>query len=212
MKIERINLSELRPLENNVRKHNEKQIAELIRSVNQFGQTRAIIIDEDNNILIGNGLYFALKQRGDKDCECSRVTGLSEKDKKKLVLTDNKVFSLGTDDYEQITAYIEDITADGDFDIAGFDDEVLKQMTRELEEVHEDLMNYGVITNPTPIPSTPASSGADNFNTVPASQYNPVSEPTQPVYTEPARPQAAAEVHNDRKVICPSCGEVIHLD
>ena len=60
MKLEVVKLSDLKPLEKNVRKHNDKQIDELVKSVEQFGQTRAMVIDEDNNILIGNGLYFAL--------------------------------------------------------------------------------------------------------------------------------------------------------
>lgn len=203
MKLEKIKLSELKPLEKNVRRHNEKQISELIRSLNQFGQTRAIIIDEDNNILIGNGLYFALRERGDKECECSRVLGLSEKEKKKLVLTDNKVYALGIDDYENITAYINEITADGDFEIAGFDEEVLKQMTRELEEVEKDVMNYGVIDTPPQ---------AQNSAT-PSQTFQPVVNTQQPV-NQPAqaenKPQAA--VNNDRTIICPSCGEVIHID
>ena len=53
MKLEVVKLSDLKPLENNVRKHSDKQIDELIKSVEQFGQTRAMVIDEDNNILIG---------------------------------------------------------------------------------------------------------------------------------------------------------------
>lgn len=203
MKLEKIKLSELKPLENNVRRHNEKQISELIRSLNQFGQTRAIIIDEENNILIGNGLYLALRERGDKECECSRVLGLSEKDKKKLVLTDNKIYALGIDDYENITAYINEITADGDFEIAGFDEEVLKQMTRELEEVEKDVMSYGVIETPTQPQNsaTPSQTFQPVVNT-----QQPVNQPAQPEY----KPQAA--VNNDRTIICPSCGEVIYID
>ena len=85
MKIERIKLSELSPLAKNVRKHGETQIKEFVRSLNQFGQTRAIVIDEDNNILIGNGLYIAMNKRGDIEADCTRVLGLSEKEKKKLV-------------------------------------------------------------------------------------------------------------------------------
>ena len=47
MKIENVRVSELKPLEKNVRKHSDKQIEEMIRSVQQFGQTRAIVIDEN---------------------------------------------------------------------------------------------------------------------------------------------------------------------
>ena len=64
MKLQKKKLSTLKPLEVNVRKHSDKQIKELIRSVNQFGQTRAIVIDEENNILIGNGLHAAMLEAG----------------------------------------------------------------------------------------------------------------------------------------------------
>ena len=36
------------------------QIKEMIRSLNQFGQTRPMVVDEQGNILVGNGLYMAL--------------------------------------------------------------------------------------------------------------------------------------------------------
>lgn len=206
MKIEVIKIEELKPLEKNVRKHNEKQIAELTRSLNQFGQTRAIIVDEDNNILIGNGLYMAMKSRGDKTAECSRVKGLSEKQKKKLVLSDNKVFALGADDYDMIQDFIKDITIDGDFDIAGFDDDVLKAMSREFEEVAQDIANYGTI----PENAIPSQSFKQNNNSV----ENHVNAP---VASENSKensyiPEHVAEVKNDRTIICPNCGEVIHLD
>ena len=125
MKIETIKLIELKPLENNVRKHNDKQIDELVRSVKQFGQTRAVVIDEDNNILIGNGLYMAFQKMGVEECQCYRIVGLNEIQKKKLILTDNKVYSLGTDDYSTVQDYINEITLTGDFDIAGFDESIL---------------------------------------------------------------------------------------
>ena len=120
MKLEVVKLKDLKPLERNVRKHNDKQIDELIKSVNQFGQTRAIVIDENNNILIGNGLYYALVKMNKDDVQCFRKTGLSEVEKKKLVLSDNKIYGLGSDDYEEINNYIQEITSFGDFEIAGY--------------------------------------------------------------------------------------------
>lgn len=206
MKIEILKLQDLKPLEKNVRRHNEKQISELIRSLEQFGQTRAIIVDEDNNILIGNGLYEAMVKRGDKTAECSRINGLSETEKKKLVLSDNKIFSLGVDDYSVITEYINDITLDGDFDIAGFDDDVIKQLTKELNEINTDVMNYGKVDVPTqPAPSQPTE-------TRPVYSTSEENAPIQNVEQPHNHATPAAEVKHERTVICPSCGEVIHLD
>lgn len=91
MNIQTLQLTDLKPLEVNVRKHTETQIKELIRSLEQFGQTRAIVIDEDNNILIGNGLHEAMTRAGMKDAAVYRKSGLSDIEKKKLILADNKI-------------------------------------------------------------------------------------------------------------------------
>lgn len=202
MQIERIKLSELKPLDSNVRNHPEVQIKELARSVDQFGQTRAMVIDEDNNILIGNGLYYAMKYLGREEVDIHRIVGLSKKDKKKLILSDNKIYTLGRDDFEGIQAYIDEITASGDFDIAGFDEEILKEMTRTLDDVKMDVMNYG-INEVTPV-ATP----------------RPVEKPVEPKYeaytpteTKPVEPvQPVQQVDTSRKIICPNCGEVIIID
>lgn len=209
MKLENIKLNNLKPLEHNVRKHNEKQIDELIRSVEQFGQTRAIVIDEDNNILIGNGLYMALQKMGREECQCFRKTGLTEIQKKKLVLTDNKVYSLGNDDYEEINNFINDITITGDFDIAGFDEYILQSMTMTEKENEDMMKDYGKITDinitqpeptPAPVVSTPQPQVVANDNT---------SKETVTFVTETEVPLQKTE---RKYVMCPSCGEVIYID
>jgi len=207
MKIEIVKLDDLKPLEKNVRKHNENQLKELSRSLDQFGQTRAIIIDEDNNILIGNGLYLAMKQRGDTSAECSRVKGLTETQKKKLVLSDNRIYSLGADDYANIEDFINEISLAGDFDIAGFDESVIKEMTREMDEVSADVKAYGLIPEGTikeqsEKPSNPSE---------PQAAANPM-----PANTPASVPSASEQNHMEerirRSVVCPSCGELIYLD
>lgn len=204
MKIEVVKLADLKPLEKNVRKHSEKQIDELVRSLNQFGQTRAIIIDEDNNILIGNGLYMAMKKRGDTKADCSRVIGFTETQKKKLILADNRIYSLGADDYANIEDFINEISLDGDFDIAGFDEAVIKEMTRELDEVNNDVKSYGNIPEGYIKPQESASSVAD-------SQQDGEEVPASVTYAAPQSMQQT-EAKTRRSVVCPSCGEVIYLD
>lgn len=64
MKVIKKKLSELRRPKKNVRNHSIKQIEEFKRSVQMFGQIRPIVIDEDNVILAGNGLFMALEALG----------------------------------------------------------------------------------------------------------------------------------------------------
>lgn len=201
MKLENVKIKDLKPLENNVRKHSDKQIEELVRSVKQFGQTRAMVIDEDNNILIGNGLYYALVQLGEKEAQCYRKTGLSEKDKKKLILTDNKVFQLGSDDYNAINEYINEITSFGDFDIAGYDKFVLEQMTASDEETEEAIKSYGTITD------------VKLTEEVPEVTRNNVQEEDTPApATIVTETKVGGEKQERKYIICPSCGEMIYLD
>ena len=208
MKIQKIKLTELKPLEVNVRKHNEKQIKELIRSVNQFGQTRAIVIDEDNNILIGNGLFEAMVKGGLEEAFVYRKKGLSDIEKKKLILADNKTYSLGADNYENIEAYLEEITASGDFDIAGFDDDVLRSLMREADEVLQDVQSYGVLDRSViEQKQQVAESRANNNDTQNTAQNNELKEqPEQSAVTNDTQQEEVATI------LCPNCGECIPLD
>lgn len=204
MKLEVVKLSDLKPLEKNVRKHNDKQIDELIKSVEQFGQTRAMVIDEDNNILIGNGLYFALVKMNKAEVQCYRKTGLSEIEKKKLILSDNKIYGLGSDDYEEINNYIQEITGMGDFEIAGYDKFILEQMTATDEQVEEAIKNYGTITDTKFIQEEPKQKNNTYIEKEPEIKNEPVTMVTET--------NVGAEKNEKKYIICPSCGEMIYLD
>lgn len=211
MKIQKIKLTELKPLEQNVRKHSDKQIIELIRSVEQFGQTRAIVVDEQNNILIGNGLFMAMVQAGLDEAFIYRKRGLSEIEKKKLILADNKTYSLGADDYENIESYLEEITASGDFEIAGFDEDMLRNLMRDADELLADVQNYGVLDQSVIEQKQHVAESREQATEQPNNEFsdntgnvNPQADP-QPTPQE--QPEYAVET-----IVCPNCGECIPLD
>ena len=133
MKIEKVKLVDLKPAERNVRMHPPEQINEYKRSLEKFGQTKAIVIDEKNNILIGNGLFIAISQLGWKEADCCRKIGLSENDKKKLMLADNRIFDLGSDDLNVFDQLIREL--DGDFDIPGYTDDLLNSLVKFLSSI-----------------------------------------------------------------------------
>lgn len=127
MIVEEIDLAKLRSPERNARLHPEAQIIELMRAVEMFGQTRPIIVDEHNTVLVGNGLMAALQRMERKRAIITRMTGLTPADKTKLMLSDNKIFSLGIDDYDGIMELIRGIDADS-LNIPGFDDDILRSL------------------------------------------------------------------------------------
>jgi ParB family transcriptional regulator, chromosome partitioning protein len=113
----------LKPDRKNRRKHNERNIGMIVNSLQQVGASRSIVIDEDNNILAGNGTVEAAQLAGiermkviDADGEeiiAVRRTGLTVEQKRKLALYDNRTAEIAEWDIEQL---LEDVNAGLDFD------------------------------------------------------------------------------------------------
>ena len=202
MKVVKKALSALRRPERNVRIHSDKQITEFKRSIEMFGQIRPIVIDESCTILAGNGLYEALSALGRTEADCYVAAGLSESQKKKLMLADNRIFSLGVDDLQG-------------FDVPGYDEELLKTLTADLEDADEMLAGYGIIDDSAKAEMKKAAEryeqkdaeytqGAEEIKPAPA----PVAAPAPSV--EAAVEDRAQELDR-RYIVCPKCGEKIWL-
>ena len=145
MIVTRLPLSELNPPEKNVRIHSATQIEEFKRSVNMFGQIRPIVVDEHYTILAGNGLYETLKALGWTEADCYVVEGLSEVQKKKLMLVDNRIYALGVDDLQAFDDIILEL--DNDFDVPGYDPELLQTLTIDLSGADDIMSGYGIISD-----------------------------------------------------------------
>ena len=199
MKITKIPLSELTVNPRNVRTHSEKQINEYKRSVKKFGQTKPIVCDENHVILIGNGLYMAMTALGMKDADCFVRTGLSEKDKLKLMMADNKVYELGVTDMSAIDEIVASL--DGDFDVPGYDDELLGMLQMSAREATDLVMDYGKVD----IPEMKPAEEPQFLTTEQLGGKNP--------YAEAANPQMVqkADAPTGKFILCPKCGERIWL-
>lgn len=138
-----LKLSELVRPERNIRIHTEKQLEEFERSVRMFGQIRPIVVDEKNTILAGNGLYETLLRMGEEQALVYKYEDLTESQKKKLMIADNKIFSLGIENLDTLNEFLEELN--GDLDIPGFDEEILKQMVADADEVTEKISEYGTL-------------------------------------------------------------------
>lgn len=143
MNVVKMPLSTLKRPERNVRMHTEKQLKEFERSVSMFGQIRPIVVDDERTILAGNGLYETLLRMGWEEADVLQMKGLTENQKKKLMLADNKIFGLGVDDLDSFDAFLIDLK--DDLDIPGFDENLLKSMVSQAGEVTEKLQEYGTL-------------------------------------------------------------------
>lgn len=143
MNVVKMKLADLKRPERNVRMHTEKQLVELERSVKMFGQIRPIVVDDGMVILAGNGLYETLLRLGWEEADVLRMEGLTENQKKKLMLADNKIYGLGVDDLESFDIFLEELK--DDLDIPGFDEGLLRSMVSQAGEVSEKLQEYGTL-------------------------------------------------------------------
>ncbi len=211
MKIVKIKLADLVKPEKNVRIHTEKQIKEFRRSVEMFGQIRPIVVDERNVILAGNGLYDTLIAMGKDTADVYRYDNLTENQKKKLMIADNKIFSLGIENLETLNSFLEDLQ--GDLDIPGFDEEILKQMVSEAEDVTGKLSEYGTL-NEEEIRSIKeaAEKRERQMKKMESSQVEPQTDQALVAIMQ-EEPAADDEDPTEiRKfVICPKCGEKVWL-
>ena len=136
-------LTDLVRPEKNIRIHTEQQLREFERSVKMFGQIRPIVVDENNVILAGNGLYETLLRLDYEEALVYQYTDLTENQKKKLMIADNKIFSLGIENLDTLNAFLEELQ--DDLDIPGYDSEILQQMIADAEDVTEKLSEYGTL-------------------------------------------------------------------
>lgn len=222
MIVKKLPLSDIKKPEKNVRIHSAKQIAEFRRSVEKFDQIRPIVVDENHVIIAGNGLYETLLTMGRTEADCYIIEGLSDKDKKKLMLADNKIFSLGVDDMAVFEEFVNDMC--GDYDIPGYESELLETLASDARDIDELMSGYGKVSESTKeqIESTAKkyvendveySKTAEEVrpaesvpNTVPDTPEQPSHESSAPIVKieEPEKLQR-------RFVVCPKCGERIWI-
>lgn len=227
MNITRVPVSQLVPSEKNVRIHSAKQIEEFKRSIQMFDQIRPIVCDEKYTILAGNGLYATLKEMGRTEADCYIVKGLSEVEKKKLMLADNRIFSLGVDDLQAFDEILLEL--DHDFDIPGYDSSLLETLTISLDEADDYMAGYGIISDES---KAQMQKAAEKYGEEDAEfsktyeEYKPVApqKPLESVSNAPESnnhigasvvPETPQETPQNalqrRYILCPKCGEKIWL-
>lgn len=202
MNIEKVKIEDLHVSEINVRRHPQTQLDELARSFKMFGQYRPLIVAYDGEILVGNGLYIALKNIGEKEIEVIRLQkNTDDVYKKKLMIADNKIYSLGFDYTVNIDLILEDI---GDFDIPGFDSDILNEIYGEIEDI-SDISAMGVIDD-------------EKIQEIKKVETERVENPPEHVVAksssafEPIKKMVSDEDEKERPYVnCPHCGTKIYI-
>ena len=121
MKLETWKLADIKPYENNPRK-NDDAVDAVAESIRQCGYRAKIIIDENGVILCGHTRLKALQKLGWTEAVVQVENDLTEEQKRKYRLLDNKTAEIADWDFSRLENELEGLDFEGfdfglDFDV-----------------------------------------------------------------------------------------------
>jgi ParB-like chromosome segregation protein Spo0J len=133
MIIQNLDIGLIKPYKKNAKTHSEKQIDQVAGSIKQFGWAQPLVVDSENNLVIGHCRLLAAKKLGLHEVPVIQMDNLDKKQIKALRLADNKL-NESTWDMDLAQAELKELVSE-DFDIAvtGF------SLVEETEEIEEDF-------------------------------------------------------------------------
>ena len=150
-------LDDLTPYARNARTHSPEQVAQIAGSIREFGFTNPILCDEQGTIIAGHGRLAAAQKLGLEKVPCITIAGLTDTQRRALILADNRIAETAGWDAEMLRVELEELTEAGqDLDLIGFDEESLDELIGGLDEPHTEGD-----TEPEEPPATPVSRRGD---------------------------------------------------
>lgn len=95
MEVEQIKTEDLTPYARNSRTHSAEQITQIANSIQEFGFTNPVLVDQDGGIIAGHGRVMVAKQLGIEQIPCIRLWHLTDAQKRAYVIADNKLTENG---------------------------------------------------------------------------------------------------------------------
>ncbi|MEF9600893.1 ParB N-terminal domain-containing protein [Paracoccus sp. PXZ] len=152
-------LDSLVPYARNARTHSEAQVAEIAGSIREFGFVNPVLIAEDGTLIAGHGRVLAARLLGMDTVPAITLAGLSDSQRRALVLADNRIALNAGWDEALLALELSDLKGAGfDLGIMGFEDGELDRLLAGADEEDEGSTPPVVIPEP---PRNPASRAGD---------------------------------------------------
>jgi DNA modification methylase len=114
-------LDRLIPYARNARTHSPAQVAEIAGSIRAFGFSNPILVGEGADIVAGHGRLAAARKLGLTEAPVIVLRGLSDAQRRQLVLADNRIALNAGWDTEMLSLELADLSTIGiDLSILGF--------------------------------------------------------------------------------------------
>jgi DNA modification methylase len=121
LQIEYWPLDRLIPYARNARTHSAAQVAEIAGSIRAFGFSNPILVSEGADIVAGHGRLAAARKLGLTEAPVIVLRGLSDAQRRQLVLADNRIALNAGWDNEMLSLELADLSTIGiDLSVLGF--------------------------------------------------------------------------------------------
>lgn len=148
MELIKVSIDKIKPYERNARKNNEA-VKAVVESIKQCEYVAPIVVDEDYVILCGHTRLKALKQLGYTEVEVCVKSGLTDEQKRKYRLLDNKTNEIAEWDFDLLAEELDgldfgDLQLDWDVEddepTAG---EIVEDEVPEVDEENPPICQLG---------------------------------------------------------------------
>jgi hypothetical protein len=154
----------LKPYARNARTHSRAQIKQIADSMERFGFTNPILIDDDDQIIAGHGRAAAAKLLGIQEVPTVRLAHLSPAEKRAYILADNRLAEKAGWDKEILAIELQGLI-DDDFavELTGFS---MPEIDVILEDAEDAKREASGPENeiPEPLPGPPVSRLGDRWS------------------------------------------------
>lgn len=151
LKIEYVDVAKLKPYDKNTRKHEDYDVSQIAKSIEQYGFNDPIgIWGKDNIIVEGHGRLLAAKKLGMDKVPCIRLDDLTDEQRREYAIIHNKTAELSAWDFDLLATEIDGLEFSG-FDIdwglpADVDEtEIVEDEAPEVDEENEPITKLGDI-------------------------------------------------------------------
>lgn len=130
-----LSIDKLIPYAKNSRTHSDAQVAQIAASIQEWGFTTPILIDDQHSVIAGHGRLAAARKLGLTEVPVIVATGWTDAQKRAYVIADNKLALNAGWDNELLALELGELGDLGfDIDLVGFtDDEIAALIPVEIE-------------------------------------------------------------------------------
>ena len=140
MKIETVEITQVKPYPDNPRKISDKAVDKVALSLKEFGWQQPIVVDEKNVIVAGHTRHRAAEKLGFREVPILRAVGLSDEKIRAYRFMDNRSHEESSWDWDKAVKEISELIDQNQIDekLLGFDEGEFDYIKLRFQEMETD--------------------------------------------------------------------------